>query len=178
MATLVGVQALQAYDADVAQEAGWSAPAIADNRWAIMMTVLPATNRPTASWISASFLGVDERGRLIEHHDRGIGEDRPCQSDPLPLPSRQVRTAFTHHGVVAIGTLFDETVRLGFPGGFDQLIVGRVPERATSDAAVVLPSPDGPTSAVSVPGSARVETWSSTGRPTRPSFGGTRYADT
>ena len=57
--------------------------------------------------------GVDRGGGVVEHQHPRVGEQRPGQGDPLPLPARQRQPAFADHGVVAVGQRGDELVRGG-----------------------------------------------------------------
>src|SRR3546814_11879772 len=43
--------------------------------------------------------GVERRGRLVEQQDRRITQQRARDRDPLALPARQPRPAFTEEGI-------------------------------------------------------------------------------
>ena len=60
-------------------------------------------------------LGVEARGRLVEHEHGGVGEQRAGDRDPLPLAAGQPPAALAEVGVVAVGQPLDELVRAGGP---------------------------------------------------------------
>src|SRR5262249_49589430 len=53
---------------------------------------------------------VERRGRLVEDQDARIGDERPCDRNPLALAARQRRSAFADDGVVTFGKLQDEVM--------------------------------------------------------------------
>ena len=69
--------------------------------------------------------GVDGRGRVVQHQDRGVGDQRPGQRDPLALPAGQGEALLADDGVVAVRQVADELVGLGGPGRRDDLLLGR-----------------------------------------------------
>ena len=69
---------------------------------------------------------VDGRGRVVEQQQPGIGDQRPGQRHPLPLPAGQGKALLADHRVVALGQPDDELVRLGRLGRGDDLLVGRI----------------------------------------------------
>ena len=69
---------------------------------------------------------VDGRGRVVEHQQPGVGDQRPGQRHPLPLAAGKSKALLAHHGVVAQRQAGDELVRLGGPGRRHDLLVGRV----------------------------------------------------
>src|SRR3546814_19666288 len=63
-------------------------------------------------------LGVERRGRLVEHQDRGVLQDHAGDRDTLALPARQLHPALADEGVVAapsaqVAQLRNEARRLG-----------------------------------------------------------------
>ena len=56
---------------------------------------------------------VDGRGRVVQDQDAGIGEQRPGQGHPLPLPAGQGQALLPDDRVVALRQPGDELVRLG-----------------------------------------------------------------
>ena len=48
-------------------------------------------------------LRVEGRGRLVQHEDGRVPEDRARNRDPLLLASREAIAALADHGVVAVG---------------------------------------------------------------------------
>ena len=75
---------------------------------------------------------VDGAGRLVENHDRGIGDGRARNGEQLPLPLRKVRAVGCQHRVVALGQARDEIVRVGELRGADAVVVRGV-ELAVAD---------------------------------------------
>ena len=69
---------------------------------------------------------VEVGHRLVHHQDRRVLQQRACDRDALPLPAGHPRAELPGHGVVAVGQLDDELVRLGGPGGRLDLRVGGV----------------------------------------------------
>ena len=59
---------------------------------------------------------VDGRGRVVEDQHPGIGDQRPGQRHPLPLPAGQREALLADHGVVPLRQPGDELVRLRRPG--------------------------------------------------------------
>ena len=47
-------------------------------------------------------LAVERRGRLVQHQDRRVLEDRPGQRDPLPLAAGKLHPALAQIGVIAL----------------------------------------------------------------------------
>ena len=75
---------------------------------------------------------VDGAGRLVENHDRGIGDGRARDGEQLPLALREVRAVGRQHRVVALGQARDEIVRVGQLRGADAVVVRGV-ELAVAD---------------------------------------------
>src|SRR5437867_11500442 len=69
-------------------------------------------------------LGVERRGRLIEYEDRRIDEQRTSDGDSLSLSARETSAALAEDGLVSVGKLADEAVRVRGAGGRDDLLVG------------------------------------------------------
>ena len=98
-------------------------------------------------------LDVDGTGRVVEHQDRWVLEQRAGDRDALPLPTRQRVAPFADDGVVAVVELGDEVVGLGCAGGGNDLVEcgvgsavgdvvahrGREEERLVEDQADVVP---------------------------------------
>ena len=93
---------------------------------------------------------VDGRGRVVEHQQPGVGDQRPGQRHPLPLAAGQGKSLLAHHRVVAQRQPLDELVRLGGPGRRQDLLVGRVrpavgdvgPHRVGEQEALLHDQPD------------------------------------
>ena len=77
-------------------------------------------------------LGVGERGRLVQHHDGRVRDDRARDGYPLLLAAGQVHALGAYYRGVAVGKAADESVRLGGLRGLDHLVVGR-PRPAAPD---------------------------------------------
>src|SRR5581483_8978835 len=69
---------------------------------------------------------VDAGGRLVEDQDARVGERGARDREELPLPLAQPTAALAEHRLVALRQPLDEVVRVGEPGGGDDLLVGRV----------------------------------------------------
>ena len=67
-----------------------------------------------------------ERGRLVEHEDRRVAQDRARDGDALLLAAGEAVAALADDGVVALRQRGDHVVDArGFGGGLD-LLVGRL----------------------------------------------------
>ena len=60
-------------------------------------------------------LGVEMLTRLVEHHDRKIGEQPPGERQALPLASRQTGAVCAHTGVQVLGEGLDP-IEEAYPG--------------------------------------------------------------
>ena len=58
-------------------------------------------------------LGVEIARRFVEDQDLRRGEDRARDGEPLLLAAGQLHAAFADEGVIALGQLLDEFVRVG-----------------------------------------------------------------
>ncbi|AMD86457.1 hypothetical protein AXF14_01135 [Actinomyces radicidentis] len=59
-------------------------------------------------------------GRLVHEQDRGVGEEEPCEGDPLELAAGQVRALGAQDRVVALRQRLDPLVdQCGACGGLD-----------------------------------------------------------
>ena len=58
---------------------------------------------------------VHRSGRVVEDEDPRVDRECPCDRQPLALAAREGDAALADHGVVAVGKLLDELVRLGQP---------------------------------------------------------------
>ncbi len=77
----------------------------------------PADHQPAQGRVDLLFdPAVDRRGGVVEQQDPRVGEERPGERDPLALAAREQQAPFADDGVVAVGQLHDEPVRLGGPG--------------------------------------------------------------
>ena len=56
-------------------------------------------------------LHIYRTGRVIQHQNTGVQQQRACDGNPLFLPSAQRRPALTHGGLVAQGKPHDKVVR-------------------------------------------------------------------
>jgi hypothetical protein len=82
-----------------------------------------------------AFLGrVHGTGCVVEHEHSGIGHDRPCDGDALPLATAQGVPPLTDHGVVAVGQSADELVCPGQSSGALEHLLGSV-RHCESDVA-------------------------------------------
>ena len=54
---------------------------------------------------------VDRRGRVVQDEHGGVGQDRPCNRDPLSLPAGEREAALAEHRLVAVGQVADERRR-------------------------------------------------------------------
>ena len=77
-------------------------------------------------------LGIGERGRLVQHHDGRVRDDRARDGYPLLLSAGQVHALGAYYRGVAVGKAADERVRLGGLRRLDHLGVGR-PRPAAPD---------------------------------------------
>ena len=72
-----------------------------------------ASRRPTR--IRASVRRVDGGGRVVEDEDPRVDGERARDRQPLALAARERDPALADHGVVAVGQLLHELVRLREP---------------------------------------------------------------
>ena len=68
--------------------------------------------------------GIDRGGGIIQDEDAGIHEQDAGDGDALFLTAGEGDAALADQGVVALGALEDEFVRLGSFGGQDDLVIG------------------------------------------------------
>ena len=68
--------------------------------------------------------GVDVRRGLVEDQDGGLGEEDACDAEELALAGGKRGRVPAEHGVVTLGQLLDELVRMGLVGGFLDLVEG------------------------------------------------------
>jgi hypothetical protein len=71
-------------------------------------------------------LDVERGGGLVQHQDRGVGQEGAGDGHALALAARQLDAALADQGVVALGQAQDEVVGAGLLGGRDDLLVGGV----------------------------------------------------
>src|SRR5262249_51982520 len=71
-------------------------------------------------------LDVERAGRLVEHQDRRVLQDRAGDRDALALAARQLRAALADDGIVARALRQDEVVRRGSGCGGMYLVVARL----------------------------------------------------
>lgn len=57
--------------------------------------------------------GVDRRGRIVQDQQPGVGEDGAGEGDALALAAGQGQPLLADLGVIALGELGYEAVRLG-----------------------------------------------------------------
>ena len=77
--------------------------------------------------VDGGFGGGVDRGRgVVEHQHPRVGEHRPGQRDPLPLPAREREPALADERVVALGEALDERVHLRGPRRGQHLGLRRV----------------------------------------------------
>lgn len=67
---------------------------------------------------------VDRAGGLVQDQDRGVGQQRPCEGEPLALSAGERGTAFADEGGVTVRQPGDLLVDPGGAGGGTQLFVG------------------------------------------------------
>ena len=77
-------------------------------RWAITNDVRPRRSWPRLCWIKQLALAVEIAGRFIEDEDLGVGEDSPCNRQPLTLAAAQSHAALADQGIVAVGEPVDK----------------------------------------------------------------------
>ena len=104
----------------------WSASRIVESRCAIAIVVRPSTSRVERLLHGALGLRVERRGRLVEHEDRRVAQDRARDRDPLLLAAREAVAALADDGLVALGQRRDQAVDLRGARGLLDLLVGRV----------------------------------------------------
>lgn len=73
-------------------------------------------------------LGIDRRGRLIEHTDPRAAQVDAGQGEPLPLPAREPRPAElrAEHRVQSLGESAHQIPRAGRVQGAPDLLVGHL----------------------------------------------------
>ncbi len=70
--------------------------------------------------------GVDGGGRVVEEEEPGVGEDGAGEGDALALAAGEGEAVLADGGVVPVGQVGDEAVRLGGAGGPLDLLLGGV----------------------------------------------------
>lgn len=60
--------------------------------------------------------GVNVRGRLVEDHDGGLVDYRPCEREQLPLTGREIVAAFAHGFIQPAFKLVDKVIRVYITG--------------------------------------------------------------
>ncbi len=70
--------------------------------------------------------GVKGRGGLVEQQQARIAQQGPGDGDALALPTAQLDPPLAHLGVVAVGQIHDEVVRVGGTGRLGHRLVGRI----------------------------------------------------
>ena len=98
---------------------------IVERRWAITIAVRPASRRRRPCSMRALGVQVDVRGRLVEHEDARVGDQRAGERDQLALAGRELRAALADFGVVAVRQLGDELLGADRGGGRADLLGGR-----------------------------------------------------
>ncbi len=69
---------------------------------------------------------VHRRGRVVQHQDARVGQQRAGECHPLPLAAGQGESPLTYHRVVALGKSGDELAGLGRVRRGHDLLPGRV----------------------------------------------------
>ena len=105
--------------------------AMVDSRCAMAITVRPSISAVELALDGGLDLGIEGRGRLVQHQDRRVLQDHPGQRDPLTLPARKFYPALADMRVVAVPAvpvlqLQDKIVRLGAAGGVLDHRLGRL----------------------------------------------------
>ena len=90
------------------------------------IAVRPATQAAQALLDQALGVDVDVRGRLVEHQDPRVGDQRPREREQLALAGRQLHAALADLRVVAVLERLDERVGADRAGRGADLVVGRV----------------------------------------------------
>ena len=80
----------------------WSASRTVESRWAIAIVVRPSTSRVERLLHEPLGLRVERRGRLVEHEDRRVAQDRARDREPLLLAAREAVAALADDRVVAL----------------------------------------------------------------------------
>ena len=70
--------------------------------------------------------GINRAGRLIEDHNRRIGNSRTRDGKQLALTLRQTAAVTVDDGIVAVRQSADEVVRVGQLSGSRDFLVGRI----------------------------------------------------
>ena len=88
------------------------------------MTIAVRPGEQAAQALLDARLGVqvDVGGRLVEHEDARVGDQRAGEGDQLALAGRQLRAALADLGVVAVGQLGDELLGADCRGGGADLL--------------------------------------------------------
>ena len=68
--------------------------------------------------------GVYIRGRLVEYHDGGLVDYRPCEREQLPLTGGEIVAAFAHGFIQPAFKLVDKVIRVYVTAGLHDLLVG------------------------------------------------------
>jgi glycosyltransferase involved in cell wall biosynthesis len=71
-------------------------------------------------------LGVERAGRLVEHQDRRVAQDRARDRHALALAAREARAARTDLGLEAVGQRVGELVDVRRARGREDLLVARI----------------------------------------------------
>mmetsp|Transcript_36236 Transcript_36236/g.82069 ORF Transcript_36236/g.82069 Transcript_36236/m.82069 type:complete len:378 (-) Transcript_36236:1207-2340(-) len=82
-------------------------------------------------------LCVQGRGRFIEQQQRWLSQERPGDSQPLPLSSAETRTTFSNHRFVTHLHLGDERVRIGLLCSSNYHLIGDFLRWQTVDKIVM-----------------------------------------
>ena len=95
-----------------------------------MMKVVRPWRRPVDRFLDACLgLDVERAGRLVEHEDRRVLQDRAGDRDALALAARKLAAALADGRIVARALGQDEVVRGGGLGGGMDLGRSRAPAR-------------------------------------------------
>ena len=78
---------------------------IVERRWAITIAVRPGEQAAQALLDPRLGVQVDVRGRLVEHEDPRVGDQRARERDQLALAGGELGAALADFGVVAVREL-------------------------------------------------------------------------
>ena len=101
-----------------------SASRTVDSRCAMTSDVRPVERGRQRALHRGLGLGVEVRGRLVEHDDVGRLEQQPGDRQPLLLAAGQPVAAVADDGVEAVGQRRDQVPDLRGPQRLDQLVLG------------------------------------------------------
>ena len=73
--------------------------------------------------------GIERTGGFVENEDARLGQESPCNRQPLPLPAAELHPALTHDGVVSLREALCKLVDARRAAGKLKLLLGRAGPR-------------------------------------------------